>query len=76
MADANASDSTPVMPVYVGTARIGHVFQAAGGFFFLLDDCRDLPRGAFTTADDAEHAAINQCRCLHMAERWELMLDT
>jgi hypothetical protein len=72
----SSKDSVSVVPVNVGTAQIGHVFGVAGNFYFLLDDSRDSPRGPFASEDDAAHACENQARCISLAERWELMLDT
>lgn len=69
-------DSASAVPVNVDNVPIGHVFGVAGNFYFLLDDSRDSPRGPYVSEDDAAHACENQARCIALAERWELMLDT
>ena len=63
--------------VVVDGFEVGHVFQIPSGvFMFVLDDDRETPRGVYDTQFDAEVAAEGQHRCLVLADRWELMLDT
>jgi hypothetical protein len=72
----SSQDSASAVQVTVDNVPIGHVFGVAGNFYFLLGDRRDSPRGAYTSEEDAVHACVNQARCIALAERWELMLDT
>ena len=76
------SSNGDVREVEVEGEAVATVFGVPGrGFYFLLKDERDLPRGldgevGFDSIADAMHAAANQHRCLQMADAWELMLDT
>lgn len=66
-----------VTPVTVDGHRIGCVFgTGADSFCFVLDDERDMPRGGYESASDAQLACESQWRCIQMADRWEPMVDT
>jgi hypothetical protein len=78
MASNNASTTdASVSPVLMDGRPIGHVFGVSGRFFFLLSDDRDpKPRGSYESDADAAMAAEHQFRCMEIADRWELMIDT
>jgi hypothetical protein len=68
---------TSVTPVTVDERPVGHVFGFGSKFFFVLDDRRDRKaRGPYHDEATALTAAEHQVRCMAIAERWELMLDT
>ncbi len=72
-----AGDNGLVTPVTVDGVPVGTVFGAGQrAFYFLLDDERDVPRGPFDDADSASLACEHQARCLALADRWEMMVDT
>lgn len=73
--DSLVADAS-VTAVTVDGKPVGQVFGVGHSFYFLLDDDRDVPRGPFAYEQDAQLAAEHQARCMAIAMRWELMLDT
>lgn len=75
-------DNGSVTAVTVDGTPVGHVFGANGRFWFLLNDERDSkPRGGnhgrgYRSLEQAEMAAEHQFRCMEIADKWEIMLDT
>lgn len=66
-----------VTPVTIDDRPVGHVFGVDNRFFFVLADKRDRKaRGPYHDEPSALTAAEHQVRCMAIAERWELMLDT
>lgn len=71
-----------VTEVRVNDAPVAHVFGVAGRFWFLLQDERDSkPRGGsggrgYRSLEEAATAAEHQHRCMEIADKWEIMLDT
>jgi hypothetical protein len=77
-----AGDTGSVVAVTVDGEPVGSVFGVNGRFWFLLNDERDSkPRGGrhgvgYHSLDAAVMAAEHQFRCMEIADRWEIMLDT
>ena len=77
-----AGDNGSVTAVKVDGAPVAHVFGVDGRFWFLLQDERDSkPRGGnggrgYRSLEEAEMAAEHQYRCMAIADKWEIMLDT
>lgn len=75
-------DNGSVTTVKVDNAPVAHVFGVSGRFWFLLEDDRDgKPRGGsggrgYHSLEEAVMAAEHQHRCMAIADKWEIMLDT
>lgn len=71
-----------VTPVQVDGADVAHVFGVGQRFWFLITDERDSkPRGGhsgrgYRSLEEAVMAAEQQYRCMEIADKWDIMLDT